>query len=490
MSSIPLHSSRSIVKLGSLHWTFPRGLFLLFLLSMPLVNPIVHGDGVGYYAYARAALIQHNLQFEDDWRHGNLSFAQSRLAPNGQLRPEEYAQTGYVNNLFTVGPALLWFPFLLLAHFFVLTSHLFGAHIAADGFSWPYLVAMAVGTAIYGFLGLLLAFSLARKYVQEKWAFLATLGIWFASSLPVYMYFNPAWSHAHSAFVVALFLWYWDRTRPARTTAQWMLLGLAGGLMVDVYYPNGVFLLLPLIESLVSYFSLVKAGSRVAAKLLLRNLLFGAMLFVSILPIFLTRKVIFGGYLRLGSYSNLEWDWRAPHWASVLFSSDHGLLSWTPLLGLAVLGLFFAPPRARAMALYLGMGALTFFYVIASYPYWDGISSFGNRFFVSLTPVFVFGLALLLSAVSPWFSSSRRAFVASLAVLACFMLWNFGFIFQWGAHLIPVRGPIVWSEMVHNQFVVVPRELSDQLRVYLFRRHALMRQIEQRDIEQQQHAQP
>ena len=35
--------------------------------------------------------------------------------------------------------------------------------------------------------------------------------------LPVYMYFNPSWSHAHSAFIVALFVWYWDRTRTTRT---------------------------------------------------------------------------------------------------------------------------------------------------------------------------------------------------------------------------------------------------------------------------------
>ena len=43
---------------------YPRILLLLFLCTLPLVNPIVHGDGVGYYAYVRAPLIQHNLRFE------------------------------------------------------------------------------------------------------------------------------------------------------------------------------------------------------------------------------------------------------------------------------------------------------------------------------------------------------------------------------------------------------------------------------------------
>ena len=184
--------------------------------------------------------------------------------------------------------------------------------IAANGFSFPYLVAMALGTAIYGFLGLLLSFSLARKYVGEQWAFLATVGIWWGSSLPVYMYFNPAWSHAHSAFAVALFLWYWDRTRPARTTSQWLILGLISGLMVDIYFPNGVFLFLPLIESLVGYAAYLKSQPQAVRKLFLQNLIFALAICVAFLPTIITRRIIFGGYFRFGSYSHLSWDWSAP----------------------------------------------------------------------------------------------------------------------------------------------------------------------------------
>jgi hypothetical protein len=57
-------------------------------------------------------------------------------------------------------------------------------------------------------------------------------------------------------------------------------------------------------------------------------------------------------------------------------------------------------------------------------------------------------------------------------------------MFQWGTHLVPARGPIVWSEMIHNQIFVVPRAISAKLQTYLFHRASLMRQIEERDIEQ------
>jgi hypothetical protein len=38
--------------------------------------------------------------------------------------------------------------------------------------------------------------------------------------------------------------------------------------------------------------------------------------------------------------------------------------------------------------------------------------------------------------------------------------------------------------MVHNQFFVVPRQLSADLQRYLFKRKALMQQIEDRDLQQ------
>jgi len=471
-------------------WSYRRVLIALFLLSLPMVNPVVHGDGVGYYAYARAPLVQHNLNFEEDWRNGNENFVRLRVQPDGQILPGDYTRTGHLGNLFTVGPALLWSPFLLLAHAMVLGWNELGGHVPANGFSFPYLLAMAGGTAAYGFAGLLLGFSLARKYVAEKWAFLATLGIWFGSSLLVYMYFNPSWSHAHSAFAVALFLWYWERTHGGRSFVEWLVLGLIGGLMIDVYYLNGVLLIIPLIESLIAYGQYLKEKVQGAWKLFQQNLVFLLTIVVVALPTFVTRKIVFGGYFTFGSYGVLPWNWSAPYWRSVLFSSDHGLLSWTPLLGLALLGFLFAPRSARPIALYLAAAWAAFYYVISSYPYWDGISSFGNRFFVSLTPIFILGLALLLSAAARVFPSSKRSLVLLSAVLACLMAWNCGFVFQWGAHLIPVRGPISWSEMVRNQFTVVPHEISGQLRTYIFRRHSLMYRIEQRDIEQQQNAKP
>src|SRR5256885_10070974 len=111
---------------------------------------------------------------------------------------------------------------------------------------------MDLGTSLYVFLALFLPFRLAKKFVSERWALLATLGIWGGSSLAVYMYFNPSWSHAHSAFVVAVFFAYWLYSRDDRSIPQWIVLGLLAGLMLNVYYANAMLLVLPTAEALLA----------------------------------------------------------------------------------------------------------------------------------------------------------------------------------------------------------------------------------------------
>ncbi len=465
-----------------------RCLLVLFLLSLPLMNPWIRGDGVGYYAYARAPLIEHSLDFTHDYQSANESFRGARLDDSGRPKSEYLTVTGHLDNHFTVGPALLWSPFLLAAHGGALLAREFGSSVRADGFSAPYRYAMAFGTALYGFLALLISFRLARKYVHPLWAFIATLAIWWASSLPVYMYFNPSWSHAHSAFTVALFLWYWERTRGERTLGQWLVLALITGLMLNVYYPNLMVVTVLLLEALWQYREYFR-GAPESAKtailsLLSRQLLFGLVVCLCLLPTFISRWVVYGGPFETGYLPIRDFLWASPVFLKVLFSANHGLLSWTPVLIFSLFGLLLFARRAPLPGVPILAAVLAFYFFISIYPDWAGISSFGNRFFISLTSLFIFGLAVCLESVASRFSHPRTPLLVSAVVLGCFALWNLGLIYQWGTHLIPARGPISFPEAASNQFQVVPRRISAHLHSYFFRRGDMMQQIEQKDIEQ------
>ncbi len=467
--------------------SYGGALLILWVLSLPLVNPWVHGDGVGYYAYAHSLLIDHNLDFENEWKAGNESFVMGRVGSNGEVLRSQYTQTHHLDNHFSIGPSILWAPFLCATHLAIITLNRFGMHLSADGYSRPYLLTMALATAGYGFLGLWLSFCLARKYVAERWAFLATVGYWFASPLIVYMYLNPAWSHAHSLFAVALFLWYWHRTQKRRTGFQWVLLGLLGALMVNTYYLNVLFLLVPALEGLGEYAGITRgnSGQRTSfARLAGVHSLFVATFLFGMLPTFTTRKIIYGHFMATGYPQARDWNWAHPVFWSVLFSSDHGLFSWTPILALAVVGLFLFVFYDRRLAWYLGIVGLAFYFVISCYVNWDGLSSFGNRFFISMGPVFILGLAALFDRLGRLMASDRRAvFIATFAIMIS-AVWNIAFIFQWGDHLIPVRGPISWRTMTYNQFYVVPVRIWNTAEGYFFSRERLLNEIEQKDMQQ------
>ena len=466
---------------------FERILLVIFLFTLPLLNPWIRGDGVGYYAYVRAPLIEHDLDFTHDYQRANESFREARCDENGQPKTEFHTRTGHLDNHFSVGPAMLWSPFLLITHGGLLLARALGSKIPADGFSAPYRYAMAFATGLYGFLALLLSFRLACKYVGPTWSFIATIAVWWASSLPVYMYFNPSWSHAHSAFVVALFLWYWNATREHRSLTQWLLLGAIVGLMLDVYYPNLMVVSVLAVEGVGEYGQILGSPRRVSPgflHLLSRHLLFGLVVCMVMIPTFVSRTVIYGGPFETGYLPIRDFLWRSPVFFRVLFSSDHGLLSWTPLLGFAILGLLFFVFRLPRVGIPFFTALLAFYLFISFYPDWAGISSYGNRFFVSLTALFILGLGIFLDRFAQFFRSRKVAFAVTTGAVGVFVLWNAGLMLQWGLHIIPVRGPISFSEMVHNQLFVVPRIITTDLHDYLLSRKTLMKQIENRDLKQ------
>lgn len=162
----------------------------VFVVTLPVINRLVHGSDLGYYADLRTPIILHNFDFEQYWRHSNLGFALRRVNPTDQFTPDQFTNTGHVNNLFSIRLAILLTPFFLLAHSTVLIGAQLGGNISPDRFSFRSRVHVAVRKAFYDYCGLLLSYLLARKYVNATRELLATLCAWISISLPVYMYFN------------------------------------------------------------------------------------------------------------------------------------------------------------------------------------------------------------------------------------------------------------------------------------------------------------
>ena len=446
----------------------------LFLLTLPLVNPYVRGDGNGYYAYVRSAVIDGDLNFENEFRHGDPLFRTLYFEDDGTVRPSMRSATGLVVNQWAVGPSLLWLPFFLVAHLVVHVLDLFGAGLAADGFSPLYRYACATGTALYGAAALALSADLAARLASRRAAALAAVAIWWASSLPVYMYFLPFHVHALAAFAVTLFLWCWVRWRPLGARAgRWALWGLTAGLMIDVYYLNAVLLVAVAVE-----WAGALARHRRPADAVTAAVAFAAGTLAALAPHFAAKWILHGSPFATGYQDRFFW--LSPRLWEVAFSAEHGMFLWTPVLLAAAAGLVLWWRAEPAVGGPIVAAFVLFYYVVASYQNWHGQSSFGNRFFVSLTPAFVVGLALVLARTWPT-GGHRTARVAAPAVVALAIVWNLGFMFQWGAKIVPNRGPVAFSEMARNQVTVVPQRMAAFAWRYLTDRSALTRDVERQD---------
>jgi hypothetical protein len=439
--------------------SYEKALFFIFLLTLPFLHAQIVGDGIGYYAYIRSPLIDHNLGFSADFPHPDKQL--EKIFLNDHFIDNPITKTGHLPNFYSVGPALLWSPFLIVTHLAVLASAHLGSHIAADGFSWPYLAAMAFASALYAFAGLFFSFALARKFVDELWAFWATIGIWFGTSVPLFIYLLPAWSHAHSIFATSLFFWYWMRTRVARTPSQWLVLGLLSGLMIEVYQINAVFLIAVAFDALPAYAPIwsSRAPRRgIFSRTLRLHLLYGLGAFLALLPALISRQIVFGSPFYSGPNGLRMWNWSSPVFLQVLFSANHGLILSTPILILAFPGLFYLLKLDRTLGFASLLISLVFFFSIACYPWWDGSYGFSNRFFISLTPIFICGLASLFACATLLWRNARSASFRVVPVVLLFVLWNLGLVYQWQTGLMPNFGPLDWQELVYDQFHTVPAQ--------------------------------
>ncbi len=124
---------------------YEKILAVLFLFSLPLINPWVRGDGVGYYAFARSMFFEHRLDFEPDWQNANSSFRLGRVGSDGRVLPSEITAPAIWTIISPSDPRFCGSHFCSRPTLAVKVDHLFGGQIPENGFSFPYLLAMAWG---------------------------------------------------------------------------------------------------------------------------------------------------------------------------------------------------------------------------------------------------------------------------------------------------------------------------------------------------------
>jgi hypothetical protein len=391
---------------------------VLVLLLIPtavqfqLAGGRIKGDGVMYYVYVRSLMKDGDLDFTNEYAHYEL-VDRADLAM--------LTDTGRRRSIFAAGPGVAWTPFFALGDAVArLQQAVTGAAVDLSGYGPHHANGVALAGIAYGFLTLALILSLLQRHFPIEIALAATLLLWGAGFLHWYMVQQPTMAHTSSAAGAALLVWLWDRARGRRGPWGFLVIGLVGGFAMCLRWQNGVLLVLPALELLE------RAWRREGvARLASSAALMGAGTLVGALPQMLAWKYIYGAYVlphppHGADFLRLD----HPYFLQTLFSSRHGLLSWTPVFWLGFLG--FAPllrsrPRLAAPLL---VPLIFMTYVNACSGDWWAGASFSNRRFDSQLAMFAVGFAASLE----WLRRvlALRPTFAPAALVAALVLANAG----------------------------------------------------------------
>jgi hypothetical protein len=449
----------------------PRRLLIgLFVLMLPLVTPKIRGaDEIQYFSHLRSIVFDHDLDFGNEYQHFFDADPTSLADFKRTFLDKREPVTQRHINFAPVGSALLWSPFFLFAHGGVWIVRAFGATVAADGFSTPYVAAASYASALYGFLGLLLVHDALQRWggVSSAPAAAAVIALWWGSPLLYYMTIAPTFSHATSVFMVGLLLWLSLRAADRGTwrAGEAALVGFVGGLAALVYEKELLNLVVPGLL-LLAWTAKTRRFAAAAVALLA---MIGAFI-VAFSPQYLAYKSLNGTY-GPSSLVRRKMIYSSPHFFQVLFDSEHGMFLWTPLLALAVAGLFLWVYRRRdALALALLIAFVLQVWICGAVDSWHQAGAFGSRRFVSSTPLLAFGLATLVALV--W---ERYGRVAAVSFVAVFIWWNLSLMVQFGLKLMD-RQRLEWPRVARNQVVEVPRRLGRAALLFFTDRERLVQE--------------
>jgi hypothetical protein len=392
------------------------GTFLALLLVLQSRGGRLEVDGPLFFVQLRSVVIDHDLDLTNEF----ADFMPERY----QYWAEEGRRLGVrPNPTVEPGPAILWSPFYLIAHLMVKAAVALGSPAGpADGYGAPYVNAVCLASLVWAYVAAIVAARIARRFVAPGLAAVCAATAWLATPLLWYSAWEPGMSHAPAAAAVSLLGWRWLRVRdqPERRRS-WLLLGLCAGVLVSIQRYDAYVLLGPALEAGRQLFRARGPEGRATRRALLRSgaaaaLVLGLVLIPLAYENLTSRHGTLLGESHLVAFTFQNW--AHPRVVELLFSSRNGLLSWTPVAGLGIVGLVLLGRRERflsvAMLLTLAFGV----YVLAASYSWSASWSFGSRRLTEAYSFFVLGLAMTASALL------ARPVILGLAGLSGLAAWN------------------------------------------------------------------
>ncbi len=321
----------------------------------------------------------------------------------------------------------------------------------ALGLTLPYVRAALLSSFVVGALGLGCVLAMLRRDYSRGAAFTAALLVFGATSLVWYMVYEASMTHAASFGTVAVLVlaarrWLGPEGYSATDARR---LGALSALAFLMRPQEAIFAAVP--ATLAAFASpAASTGARASAVWqLFRWAVVGAAPWLLLQALHSAWLVGTNDFQLFGQHGYLD-PWRS-RWLDTLFSSWHGLLSWTPIVYVAAVGTAALAVRRRRSAILALLLLVATAWINGSTTDWAGGWSFGGRRFTSVLVMLAPGLALVVE------TALRRphALVALMAAVA--VAWNYGLMVQYTAGMVPKDEPVSFTRVVRQQVELLTR---------------------------------
>jgi len=358
----------------------------------------IRSDGYGYYGYIEGTLVHgdplNTLHGEIPGREGYRSWMHEGLP--GKHLPK-----------MTMGLAYAWVPGFYIAD---TIAEIFD--YKRNGWTTPYQLAVAFTAILFLLLGCWALWHILYQRFSGWIASLTVFVVFYGTNLLHYSTSDSGMSHVYNFALIAFYLWLNDRWLKHYKTSTLLTMSLILGWIVLIRPTN---ITIGLVTPIMLY---VNTGS--LKQLFQPKLALAALIaFLPIIPQLVFWKFTTGDWVNY-SYENEAFYWLTGNAVKGLFSYRNGWLLYTPIMVLALIGLFFN--KRLDKGLYWASITVIALHIYITFSWWCWYygGSLSIRPMIDMYALCAFGLAGFIAFT---FKKSRWLGMAVTGLIAV-LVWN------------------------------------------------------------------
>lgn len=385
---------------------------------------IIYNDIISYYAYLPATFIYKDI---------TLNFIDKGDGDGKYIFWPNITDDGKKVIKMSSGMSMMYAPFFFLGHFYALNSDTY----EATGFSVPYRVALIIGSLFWLLIGLVFLRKVLLRYFEENIAALTILIVVLGTNLLHYSTREPTMSHLYNFSLFAIFLWLTIKWFEKPTVKWSILIGLLTGL-ITVTRPNNSIIVFIFILYGVYHLKSFKEKLLLFWRQKWNLLLIAFTATLLLLPQLFYWKYVTGHWIYYSYGENEKFFFNNPQIINGLFSYRKGWLVYTPVMTLALAGVFLLRGKLKNLFVPVLIFLLLNIYITFSWWSWWYGGSFGMRPMIDSYSI----LAIPLAAMTQFFYQQKlwikNFFFAVLLLLALNGFWG---------NIKYFKGSIHWDSM-------------------------------------------